>query len=710
VIENVKTVDEYLAAYAGQLGSAVVARSRPLFDPLRDSWSPRMQTLLRKPFRAQGDVIMGAATALRRRADVQIIGETGVGKTLMGAAICHAHFERAYRVLVMCPPHLVRKWAREVTMTIPKARAYILHELKDVVRLRHVDPPEAPEFYVVSRERAKLGYFWKPAFVPRLAWERQEDAGGSGRRKRRLVTSRVPACPRCGGVVRDADGNLADETYLAKQKRWCLNAVGKAGRACREALWTADPARIHRYPIAEYIHRFLGRGVFDAAIADEIHELKGGETAQGHALASIFGAARKQIGMTGTLMGGYADDLFHLLYRSSASAMVREGLKHGDSTKWMERYGVLEWVTKERVEQDHACSQGRRVSKSVKRKPGVSPVLFGRHLLSSALFLQLDDLAAGLPSFTEDVVAVRMNDEQKQSYDELEKTLGDAMRDALRQGSKRLLGTFLMGLLAYPDRPFDNEPIVDAESSGGRKDQLIVIPQELSKKTLYPKEKALLETVEAELAQGRRVWVYCTFTQKKDVTERLAQLLKQRGIRTAVMRSSVPSETREEWVEQQMADGVRVVISNPKLVETGLDLLGFPTLLFYQTGYSVFTLRQSSRRSWRIGQTEPVRVKYFYYDGTLQEKALRLMGAKVRASLSVEGKFSSEGLVALCQGEDMMTAMAKAVADQMGDGVESAESYWRRREGGEEARTREAAVGLVASAGAQTALFEMAVG
>jgi len=48
--------------------------------------------------------------------------------------------------------------------------------------------------------------------------------------------------------------------------------------------------------------------------------------------------------------------------------------------------------------------------------------------------------------------------------------------------------------------------------------------------------------------------------------------------------------------------GVEVVICHPKLVETGLDLLAFPTLYFYETGYSLHTLRQASRRSWRIGQ------------------------------------------------------------------------------------------------------------
>jgi len=32
-----------------------------------------------------------------------------------------------------------------------------------------------------------------------------------------------------------------------------------------------------------------------------------------------------------------------------------------------------------------------------------------------------------------------------------------------------------------------------------------------------------------------------------------------------------------------------VVICHPKLVETGLDLLDFPTIIFYESGYSLHT-------------------------------------------------------------------------------------------------------------------------
>ena len=52
------------------------------------------------------------------------------------------------------------------------------------------------------------------------------------------------------------------------------------------------------------------------------------------------------------------------------------------------------------------------------------------------------------------------------------------------------------------------------------------------------------------------------------------------------------------------------------------------------------------------------------------------MGSKMEASLAIEGKFSEEGLLAMTQGEDMSTALAKALVD--GLDVEGAEGIWRK--------------------------------
>ena len=75
-------------------------------------------------------------------------------------------------------------------------------------------------------------------------------------------------------------------------------------------------------------------------------------------------------------------------------------------------------------------------------------------------------------------------------------------------------------------------------------------------------------------------------------------------------------------------------------------------------------------------QTQPVKIYYMFYEGTMQEKAIQLIGAKLEASLAIEGKFSEEGLLAMTSGTDMTTAMAKALVD--GIDIEGAEHIWQK--------------------------------
>ena len=76
-----------------------------------------------------------------------------------------------------------------------------------------------------------------------------------------------------------------------------------------------------------------------------------------------------------------------------------------------------------------------------------------------------------------------------------------------------------------------------------------------------------------------------------------------------------------------------------------------PTL---QADYNTARVRQASRRSWRIGQTQPVRIYYLTYADTKQTQAIYLIAQKVATSLAVEGDLSSDGLTALAGGGDNM--------------------------------------------------------
>src|SRR5260370_10624354 len=101
-------------------------------------------------------------------------------------------------------------------------------------------------------------------------------------------------------------------------------------------------------------------GWFDFAIADELHQLAG-DTAQGNGLGVLARAAERLIALTGTLMGGYADDLFNIFFRMEPSTMVREGFAYGGQGRrdFQQQYGVLETVEKAR-DTDNACARATR--------------------------------------------------------------------------------------------------------------------------------------------------------------------------------------------------------------------------------------------------------------------------------------------------------------------------------------------------------------
>jgi len=111
-------------------------------------------------------------------------------------------------------------------------------------------------------------------------------------------------------------------------------------------------------------------------------------------------------------------------------------------------------------------------------------------------------------------------------------------------------------------------------------------------------------------------------------------------------------------------------------VATGLDLVDFPEVVWYQQDYSVYILRQASRRSWRIGQTKPVNVHYLFYKGSIQEKAIRLNIQKLRAALLTEGDLVEEGLVSQAE-EDGLISLVKAIISQS-DEKASLESEFER--------------------------------
>jgi hypothetical protein len=707
------SVYDYMRKYAGELGARIVETYAPLHG-VKDKVAPEVATLLRTPFAAQNITIMGVAKYFTTGGkSAKIVAECGAGKTLISLAAAHVHAKAApFSMVVMCPPHLVKKWAREAILTVPFARTFIIEDLRNggaktkahgvnetrlingeimrrglattLPKLRAMGRKgwkaycRRPAVFIMGKEMGKLSYFWKPAYAtaksgPELGGLINPDSGR-------------PVPSKHGGNLSPFD--LDDTIRFSEQlQHGCaegqpyersgpVEQVEHGGNSFYSPLWQADRNRIQRMAPLEYIGRYM-KGWFDYAVADEVHQLAN-DTAQGNGLAVLARAARWLMTLTGTMMGGYADDMFRILYRVDGPKMAREGYEWGSQGQqdFQRTYGVIETVETSK-ESENACSRAKKRSVTILRKPGSSPLLFGKHLMESTAFVSLEDISDQLPPYEEQIIPVNMDKELAKAYGKVENDIRDAIKKYPKD--KGLRSIMLNTLLAYPDHPFGWEPI-KRKMLDRRTRSLTVFtvtkPANLSEDVNYEKERRLVEDIKKELREGRRCQVYATYTGKHDVTARLESVLKKAGIRCAVLRSTVPTDQREAWYDRRLKEGVEVVLCHPRLVETGLDLLAFPTLYFYETGYSLYTLRQASRRSWRIGQTLPVRVKFFAYNSTMQNTCIRLMGKKLLVALMMEGKFSGEGLQSMDADEDMMSAMARELVEKAGVG-ETADAIWR---------------------------------
>jgi hypothetical protein len=283
-----KTIDAYFTTYGALLGERAVEANPPLYragiDRSVDLSFTSHQDPRRVPYAAQANVINALVRSWTtrewldfgrraRKSSKVICGEMGTGKTLLGAAGIHAHATACgltgYRVLIMCPDHLVDKWEREILETVPGAAVYKFTKSKksghdDSFRqvAAYIDwcrgedkgrigpkrwrKADRPEFVIVSQIQVKSDPGWQGLGERRFVHtagvintkivgheDVLDDQGRpmydeKGKKRRRAITAKVPCCPRCGQVIRQPIDELWDKQ--AQCPTLLLREVGDADR------------------------------------------------------------------------------------------------------------------------------------------------------------------------------------------------------------------------------------------------------------------------------------------------------------------------------------------------------------------------------------------------------------------------------------------------------------------------------------------------
>jgi predicted RNA methylase len=644
---------------------------------------------------SQKHLAMAGLRSLQDDNTLLIQGEMGVGKTTIAAALID--MLDAYPALVLVPAHLVKKWRRELKEVIPGVETYHIerigktssmeHEVNDVrefLELWHSGQLGDKAVAVMKTTMAKAHGGWGSGVwhrytlwqdngsqaeqterrpfnntlkvykamrddLPTRATVVQEDwwKGDLPRNEREQEVYdarqqvlkqaiRYPVCPVCGQAQYETVDGVTQRVMsfktFEKNALHCGAHVrdGEHVRRCQSALYDYGKYRYRRYAAADYIKDHAD-GEFQMLIADEVHYHKG-RSDRGRAFARLLCASKYHVGLTGTIFGGTPESIYWILHRMSING-IQEDYDYNSSLRFMERYGVLEQVI---VDKGYTSRYGsfnasRRVRNDTKKLPGVSPAIL-EYLLKDVLFVNLDQLGVDLPPYQDRAVQVSGTPEQADQWNSLSDTLLErAIED------KRYLSLWLQWALGRPNSAFRSEEAVkewrDDDGEIERVEKIMDLPKI---EGVLPKEQWLVDFVRDESEKDRAVIVYCRQTGTRDIRDRIRDLLRDEGFDVAVLDSSVSTSDREAWIERNASD-VDVLITNPRLVETGLDLIQFCSVVFYEPVYSLSTMWQAERRVWRLGQAKPVKVVYLVYRDSWEENAIALMGKKKRAAQMVYG-------------------------------------------------------------------------
>ena len=426
-----------------------------------------------------------------------------------------------------------------------------------------------------------------------------------------------------------------------------------------------------RYDLAEFIKRELG-GFFDFVVFDEVHQFSSTAKSAQANTASVLAEVIPQRGsLTGTYMSGYARPMFPMLYHYGNGSM-RKDFSYGDKNRWTKLYGLIEKVIRPGDKSESSNSERNRNKRSSTRTydlPGVMPGVL-RYVLPSTLFIRLEDVVATLPPFNEWHIGVELDEEVSEETGQSQQSIYFAMETELLENIRalrwtdsracqKLMSEFAHRAQVYPELCW-REGVARVEHPYGG---VIFDEQPLRKDKLYPKERKVLEIIEKEKGRDRPVGIFVGYTGKYDMIPRYQELLEEMGLKVAVLRTNtVHTDKRREWLDEQDRAGVDVLLCHPGTIMVGLDVLWVKTWIWLTPDYDTSRLRQASRRSWRVGQTDPIDVYFLTYTGTKQGKALYLISKKVQTALAVEGDVVGNGLAAL-SGADGARSIEQMLVD-----------------------------------------------
>ena len=690
------TLLEFLNLYGDSIKAKVGKEVPPVFDDTKKMPQNWVDIVSEIPITLESYQLKAIFTAvsgnLQHFKKMFLDGECGTGKTCVSIIYSYLLYRlgKINTVLIVVPPHLVEKWKREINFFVGFSGAVIVDAsghsaLENLSNLKHSGKHGKLTYVITTSTRIRDGEIYRPAFSVRKGLFSCSSCGDFIREGNistslfRFLKSAVlkqhsecfdtkgnliniseeqndrnisfwskTFCPICNEALfqyktfynsemnletkviarlkkmkirSDLMDNLIDilgineiDRRMNKSIHGFIKFLQKTGYLSIElnqeelqSIIENETGKARLWPLSYYITKQM-RKFFDLCIVDECHEY-GTDSGRGYAARKISASCKYVLAMSATLFNGYADNNDKLL------ALI-DPRQNGPYKMNFKEYG------------GHKLRKHQNGIVQKSKYPSLSPHLplfFAEH----SIMMRYIDADKKMPELYQKMIEIPLSAPMKEVYERLiywgnytnKNTFFSKVNNmSIDQARATYLSTCWMEF--------------DIRDDAGNTSLLLPQIYDMNE---TPKEEKIIELVNEALYNDEKVLIYSPYVNKRPQLKRLETVLKRRHISCSVLdQKTATAKNRERYLQEQVKK-TDVLITNPELVKTGLDLIEYTTIIFADIPVNSCTIMQALYRSKRLIQENDVKVYYLTYTGCQEYDKTKSTAEKIKAMFSFGG-------------------------------------------------------------------------
>ena len=639
-IEEVEDAVDYIVDNLDAIKNKMINNVKPRYtkDMPISEWLMLGEII---PMEGQKPVLQAAIETLKKEKAVYINAQQGIGKTSISIKTIYAYMKEkgksGYNVLVVAPTITVKPWKSEIIKSIAKdedVNIHIIESGKDFIKVYDPEPAK-PNWYIVGKEAFKLDSTIAPAYIAKIKQiniYETETYGYRNQYKRKVAkkkTFEMCTCPSCGMPLKN-ELRTTDDVYLVPAD---FNKPKKSNQKCwkcNTGLWQSVYNKKSKTSVINYIKTKNIK--FDFVIADEAHESANADSIIGNSVQTLLSNhCKKVIALSGTSNNAYSSSL-HLLFMALFSQKLKaDGCLEKEA--FIKKYGTLQAVRKQTDGNRRLTGRTYFTESDFTEIEGINPIVFTKYMASNFIFASLSDLKENLPPINEYYIPIECDEELKKNSAKL----GSDIKSASPMRAMSYENTITRHYINNPHN-WESITITNGET------EKIVKPFSMDNVRLE-KENILVDICKKENGEGRKVWVYCDFSggnsqymKGESLPNKLKRILEEQGLKVFILKAAVKNTDRKEVIDANI-DKYDIFISNPLLINVGINLQAVPTYIFYIPSYRVNVVAQASRRGYRANSTLENRIYHLYYKGTLEDNLIKRFERKMAEARAIESKF-----------------------------------------------------------------------